>query len=68
MELNEIVKTKQPELYLIGRLFAVFVFAPYLIYAGNKYRNRILILLGIVLFLWDGAKLGLQLHSDDFSY
>ena len=33
------------------RLFAVFIFAPYLIYSGYKYKDHILIILGILLFL-----------------
>jgi len=68
MDLNELVKRHQPDLYFIGRLFAIFVFAPYLVYVGFKYRNSVLIVFGSLLFLWDGAKLGLQFYSNDFSY
>ena len=36
-----------------GRLFAVFIFAPYLIYSGYKYKDHILIILGILLFCYE---------------
>jgi hypothetical protein len=55
-------------LYFIGRIFALFVFGPYLIYIGRKINNRILVFLGLLLIVWDGAKLGIQLYYDDFSY
>lgn len=36
-----------------GRLFAIFIFSPYLIYKGYKYNDYILILLGIVLLFYE---------------
>ena len=36
-----------------GRLLAVFLFAPILIYKGHKYSDNFLILFGLLLFLWD---------------
>ncbi len=36
-----------------GRIFAIFIFAPLLIYKGYIYNDYILILLGILLFIWD---------------
>lgn len=36
-----------------GRLLAVFLFAPVLIYKGYKYSDKFLILFGLLLFLWD---------------
>jgi hypothetical protein len=36
-----------------GRLFAILIFAPLLIYKGSVFKDNILIILGIVLFLWD---------------
>lgn len=66
--LNEILKKYQNTLYLIGRIFALFIFGPYLVYVGNKTKNNILVYLGILLILWDGAKLGIQIYYNDFSY
>ena len=36
-----------------GRIFAILIFSPLLIYKGGIYEDYILILLGILLFLWD---------------
>lgn len=36
-----------------GRLFATFIFSPYLIYKGYKYNDYILIILGILLFCYE---------------
>ena len=36
-----------------GRLFAIFIFSPYLIYCSYKYNDNILFILGIVLFLYE---------------
>jgi hypothetical protein len=66
--LNDILKRYQNILYFIGRIFALFIFGPYLVYIGNKIKNSILVYLGILLILWDGAKLGIQIYYNDFSY
>jgi len=68
MTINYLLKQYQHILYLVGRLFALFIFGPYLIYIGHKIKNMILILLGIILIVWDGAKIGIQLYYNDFSY
>ena len=47
--------------YTIGRLFAVLIFAPLLLYKGLKYDDNILIVLAVMLLLWDGLKLILQI-------
>ena len=43
--------------YRFGRFIAVFVISPILIISGQKYNDNKLILIGIILFLWDGFKL-----------
>ena len=68
MTINDLLKKYQNILYFLGRVFALFIFGPYLIYIGNKIKNTILILLGMLLILWDGAKLVIQLYYKDFSY
>jgi len=37
----------------IGRYFAIFIFAPILIFKGLNNSDRILLILGIALFYWD---------------
>jgi arginine exporter protein ArgO len=55
-------------LYFIIRVFALCIVGPYLIYNGNKTNNNILVFLGIYIMIWDGAKIGVQLYYNDFSY
>jgi hypothetical protein len=55
-------------LYFIMRVIALFVVGPYLIFIGNKIKNNILVLLGGSIMIWDGAKIGIQLYYNDFSY
>ena len=68
MTLNDIIKTHQHMLYFIGRVFALCIFGPYLIYIGRKIKNNILVFLGVLLIVWDGAKIGIQMFYNDFSY
>ena len=66
--INDTLKEYQNILYFIGRIFALFIFGPYLVYIGNKIKNRILVYLGMLLIILDGAKLGIQIYYNDFSY
>lgn len=43
--------------YKLGRISAVFLIAPFLIFSGKKYDDRILITIGVLLIIWDGFKL-----------
>lgn len=36
-----------------GRVLAVLVFAPLILYKGYKYHDRFLIIFAILLFIWD---------------
>ena len=36
-----------------GRVLAVFVIAPILLYKGMKYKDYFILLFAIILFLWD---------------
>ena len=36
-----------------GRVLAILVFAPYLVKAGIDYKDKFLLFLGILLFIWD---------------
>ena len=42
------VITEQP-----GRILAIFVFAPYLIYCGYIYNNKLLLLFGIIFLIYE---------------
>ena len=37
----------------IGRYFAIFIFAPILIFKGINLNDNLLLILGIALFFWD---------------
>ena len=65
---NETLKEYQPYLYYLGRLLAVFVFGPFLIYKGKQYNDYLITVFGILLMLWDGLKLLIQAYYDDYSY
>ena len=66
--LNKILKLYQRKLYFLGRLFALFIFGPYLIYAGKKYHDYLLTILGVLLILWDGIKIFFQVYYNDYSH
>jgi hypothetical protein len=66
--MNELLKLYQRKLYFLGRLFAFFIFGPYLIYVGKKYHDYLLTILGVLLILWDGIKIFFQVYYNDYSY
>jgi|AntAceMinimDraft_5_1070358.scaffolds.fasta_scaffold72912_3 hypothetical protein len=43
-----ILRTDQP-----GRLFAVFILAPYLVHTGFKYKDNTLVFIGYVFALYE---------------
>jgi len=58
--IRSFIEKNQEAYYTVGRLFAVLVFTPLLLYKGLKYDDNILIVLAVMLLLWDGLKLMLQ--------
>ena len=66
--MNEKLKLYQNNLYFLGRIFALFIFGPYVVYSGQKYKDKLLTILGVSLILWDGIKLFFQFYYKDFSY
>lgn len=36
-----------------GRFFAIFIFAPLLIFKGCNYKDNVLVSLGLLLLFWD---------------
>ena len=42
------ILTDQP-----GRVFAILIFSPFLIYKGYVYNDQYLLFLGLLLFFWD---------------
>ena len=65
---NETLKVYQQLLYYLGRILAVFIFGPFLLYKGRIYNDIYLTLFGVLLMLWDGSKLIIQAYYDDYSY
>ena len=59
--LKDMMNKYQEDFYFLGRIFAVFIFGPILLYKGRKFKDKFLILLGILLMVWDGIKLFFQL-------
>jgi len=54
--MNEL-KFFREKYYKLVRILAVFIIGPLLIYKGNKYNDKLLITIGVLLILWDGLKL-----------
>lgn len=59
----ELVDDNSEMLYYLGRLTAVFIIGPILIYKALFYEDYILLTIGILLIIWDGIKVGLQLYK-----
>ena len=51
-------------LYYVGRITAVLVIGPILIFKGVTYRDYLILSIGILLILWDGMKIGVQLMKE----
>ncbi len=49
--------------YKLGRICAVFIIGPLLIYKGNEHDDKLLITIGVLLILWDGLKLKMDESS-----
>ena len=69
----EFVDNNSEALYYLGRLTAVFIIGPILTYKGIYYEDNLLLLIGVLLIIWDGIKVGLQLaknykKKDNMSY
>ena len=54
--INNIINNRE-KYYKLGRFIAVFLISPFLIISGFKYNDKILLLIGIIMFIWDGIKL-----------
>ena len=59
----EFVDDNSEMLYYLGRLTAVFIIGPILIYKALLYDDNLLLTIGILLIIWDGIKVGLQLYK-----
>lgn len=64
--IDAIVSYRQ-RLYTLGRLIAVVVIAPVLLYRGNKYHDGWLMAIGVLLLVWDGIKLLIQFANKTWS-
>ena len=73
ISLVEFVDNNSEALYYLDRLTAVFIIGPILTYKGIYYEDNLLLLIGVLLIIWDGIKVGLQLaknykKKDNMSY
>jgi hypothetical protein len=64
--LNDLLKKNQTFFYILGRVFAICIFGPYLIYTGITMQNNALVVLGALLIIWVISKLYIQLEHADF--
>jgi len=62
--LTGLVDNNSETLYYLGRITAVFIIGPILVQKGYKYNDNLLILIGILLIIWDGIKVGLQIKKN----
>ena len=42
--------------YKLARILAVVVIAPYLIFKGYKTKDYYIMIIGLMIFIWDGLK------------
>jgi len=61
----KILDKYQEKLYFIGRVFATFIIGPIFIYKGYEFKDKLLIIFGILLIIWDGVKLFFQIYFND---
>lgn len=64
--LNDLLKKNQTVFYILGRVFAICIFGPYLIYTGVTVKNNELVLLGSLMIIWVTSKLYIQIAHNDF--
>ena len=50
------LKTIRHKYYKIVRYIATFIIGPLLIYKGYYHKDKLLIIIGILIILWDGLK------------
>tara|TARA_B100001250_G_scaffold400383_1_gene410849 strand:+ start:696 stop:947 length:252 start_codon:yes stop_codon:yes gene_type:complete len=61
MFLIDFVDNNSEALYYLGRIIAIFIIGPILVFKGYKNHDNVLLLIGILLIIWDGIKVGLQI-------
>ena len=62
-DLELFVENNEEGLYLVGRIVAVLIIGPWLIYKGKAYKDVTLMWIGAVLIVWDGVKVFLQIKK-----
>lgn len=60
-DLERFVENNEEGLYLLGRILAVFIIGPWLIYRGRVHKDVALMWLGVALIVWDGIKVFYQI-------
>ena len=59
--LSNFLEKNRQLLYFIGRIVAVIIIGPLLIYKGINYNDKLILLIGILLIIWDGIKVVVQI-------
>ena len=62
-DFERFVEDNEDDLYLLGRLVAVFVIGPWLIYKGIAHKDITLMWVGAALIVWDGVKVFFQIKK-----
>jgi len=55
--MNTSMKEIREKYYHNVRIIAVFIIGPFLIFKGHFYDDKLLLLIGILLIIWDGMKI-----------
>jgi len=63
MNLMDFVDNNSDRLYYMGRLSAVLIIGPILTCKGVEYSDNLLIFIGVLLIIWDGIKVGIQIRK-----
>ena len=61
MFLIDFIDNNSEALYYLGRIVAIFIIGPILVFKGYKNNDNVLLLIGILLIIWNGIKVGLQI-------
>ena len=62
--LERFVRDNEHSLFFLGRLVAVFVIGPWLVYKGGVHKDATLTWVGAALIVWDGIKVFFQIKGD----
>ena len=56
-KLNNVIRKFQDKLYFMGRIIAILILGPILIYKSIIYNDILLLIFGILIIVWDGLSM-----------